>query len=48
MPYEIQLQMLTRRNWPMAAAISVVLIAIIAVAALLTQWLRHRKGASHF
>ncbi|WP_157135467.1 MULTISPECIES: ABC transporter permease [unclassified Hyphomicrobium] len=43
-PYEIQLQMLTRRNWPMAAALSVVLILIIAMAALLTQWLRHRKG----
>ncbi|MBS0235040.1 MAG: ABC transporter permease [Proteobacteria bacterium] len=46
-PYEIQLQMLTRRNWPMAAALSVVLIAIIAFAALLTQWLRHRKGGRH-
>lgn len=46
-PYEIQLQMLTRRNWPMAAALSVVLIAIIAVAALLTQWVRHRKGRHH-
>ncbi|MFT3731796.1 MAG: ABC transporter permease [Hyphomicrobium sp.] len=44
MPYEIQLQMLTRRNWPMASALSVVLIAIIAVAALAVQWLRHRKG----
>ncbi|MBN9247129.1 MAG: ABC transporter permease [Hyphomicrobium sp.] len=47
MPYEIQLQMLTRRNWPMAAAIAVVLIAIIAVAAMGIQWLRHRKGSSH-
>jgi ABC-type spermidine/putrescine transport system permease subunit I len=47
MPYEIQLQMLTRRNWPMASALSVVLIAIIAAAALLAQWLRHRKGGSH-
>ena len=47
MPYEIQLQMLTRRNWPMAAAISVVLIAIIATTALVTQWLRHRKASSH-
>ncbi len=47
MPYEIQLQMLTRRNWPMAAAIAVVLIAIIAVAAMGIQSLRHRKGSSH-
>ncbi len=46
-PYEIQLQMLTRRNWPMASALSVVLIAIIALAALLAQWLRHRKGGRH-
>lgn len=47
MPYEIQLQMLTRRNWPRAAAIAVVLIVIIGLAAVVTQWLRHRKGASH-
>ena len=47
MPYEIQLQMLTRRNWPMAAVIAVVLIVIIGMAAVLIQWLRHRKGASH-
>ncbi|MFA5957636.1 ABC transporter permease [Hyphomicrobium sp.] len=46
-PYEIQLQMLTRRNWPMAAALSIVLIVIIAAAALVTQWLRHRKGSRH-
>jgi ABC-type uncharacterized transport system permease subunit len=31
----------------MASALSVVLIAIIALAALLAQWLRHRKGGRH-
>ncbi|MFT3732896.1 MAG: ABC transporter permease [Hyphomicrobium sp.] len=46
-PYEIQLQMLTRRNWPMASALAIVLILIIATAAVLTQWLRHRKGRRH-
>lgn len=47
MGYEIQLQMLTRRDWPMAAALAVVLVAIISAAAILTQWLRHRRGARH-
>lgn len=47
MGYEIQRQMLTRRDWPLASAIAVVLVIIIAVAALAAQWVRHRKGGRH-
>jgi ABC-type spermidine/putrescine transport system permease subunit I len=47
MGYEIQRQMLSRRDWPMAAALAVILIVIISAAALLAQWLRHRKGPRH-
>jgi len=44
--YDIQLQMLTRRDWPMASTLSVVLVAIIAATAFVTQWLRYRKAHS--
>lgn len=44
MGWEIQRQMLTRRDWPLASAIAVVLVVIIAAAALVAQWLRYRKG----
>lgn len=47
MGYEIQRQMLTRRDWPLASAIAVVLVVIIAAAVLAAQWLRHRKGSRH-
>lgn len=45
MGYEIQRQMLTRRDWPLASAIAIVLVVIISLATLATQWLRHRKAA---
>ena len=47
MGYEIQRQMLSRRDWPLASAIAVVLVVIITLAALMAQWLRHRKGRGH-
>lgn len=47
MGWEIQRQMLTRRDWPLASAIAVVLVVIIAAAALVAQWLRYRKGGRH-
>lgn len=47
MGYEIQRQMLSRRDWPMASAIAVVLVIIVAAAVLTTQWLRHRTRSHH-
>lgn len=45
--YEIQRQMLSRRDWPLASALAIVLVALIAVIALAAQWLRHRKAEHH-
>lgn len=45
--YEIQRQMLSRRDWPMASALAAVLIVIITAMSLAVQFLRNRKGPRH-
>jgi len=45
--YEIQRQMLSRRDWPLAAAFAMVLIVLIAATSLLVQYVRQRKGPRH-
>lgn len=45
--YEIQRQMLSRRDWPLASALAVVLVLLIALVALGVQALRHRKAPRH-
>lgn len=45
--YEIQRQMLSRRDWPLASAFAIILIVMIAATSLFIQYLRHRKGPRH-
>lgn len=45
--YEIQRQMLSRRDWPLASALAVVLVVLIVATSFLVQFLRHRKGPRH-
>lgn len=45
--YEIQRQMLSKRDWPLASAFAVVLIVLIALTVMGVQALRNRKGPRH-
>lgn len=45
--YEIQRQMLSKRDWPLASAFAMVLILMIAVMIVTVQVLRNRKGPRH-
>ncbi|VDC33922.1 ABC transporter permease [Pseudogemmobacter humi] len=45
--YEIQRQMLSRRDWPLASAFAVVLIVLISLTVIGLHALRNRRGPRH-
>jgi ABC-type spermidine/putrescine transport system permease subunit I len=45
--YEIQRQMLSKRDWPLASAFAVVLIVLISLTAMGIQLMRNRKGPTN-
>lgn len=45
--YEIQLQMLSERDWPLASGFAVVLIVLVSLTVIGVQVLRNRRGPHH-